>query len=266
MIERIILDIKHSDDYTDYLFQTAALKNKRVIPLVDPFEEDMLKERRPGTHVIWCSGSNIKPSKWDKVVSMTWTGLYGTDKQNLTILSKSYLNPDGSINFTKADEVRLMIEEEMYNILFAPRNLEEVYGWYFPKIWDHRQEIYANPHLFYIPAVQYNEDKGGFYPIGVVLKAIEESGDLFRMRLDNSCRCKEKPILTYYSTNYGDWFNTSWTLHTWCPECGKRIHFPTGDVLRKSAIDKCYKETFQKYDKGIILSKNIFDLIDSISK
>ena len=266
MTDRIILNIQHSDDYTDYLFQTAALKSKRVLPLVDPFEEDMLRERKPGTHVVWCSGSNIKPTPWDKVVSVTWTGLYGTEKQSLTVLSRYYLNLDGSINFTKAEEVRLMIEQEIDNILSAPGNLQEVYSWYFPRIWAHRQDIYANPHLFYIPAGQYNTDKGGFYPVGVVLKAIEGSGSIFRMRLEKSCCCKEEPILTYYSTNYGDWFNTSWTLHTWCPECGKRIHFPTGNFLRKNAIDKCYQETFQKYDKGISPSKNIFDLIDSFSK
>lgn len=40
MIDNVILDIAGSDDYTDYLFMTAALTNSRVAPLLNPTEEE----------------------------------------------------------------------------------------------------------------------------------------------------------------------------------------------------------------------------------
>ena len=36
MTDIIILNIQHSDDYTDYLLMTAGLTNNRIIPLVNP--------------------------------------------------------------------------------------------------------------------------------------------------------------------------------------------------------------------------------------
>lgn len=44
MIDKVILDIAHSDDYTDYLFMTAALTNSRVIPLIDPSAEELRRQ------------------------------------------------------------------------------------------------------------------------------------------------------------------------------------------------------------------------------
>lgn len=52
MIDKVILDIAHSDDYTDYLFMTAALTNSRVIPLIDPSAEELREaERRQRIHI-----------------------------------------------------------------------------------------------------------------------------------------------------------------------------------------------------------------------
>ena len=61
MIERIILDIKHGDDYTDYLFHTAALKNKRVIPMLNPSPEELEAVKDEDMIIYHCHSTYCDP-------------------------------------------------------------------------------------------------------------------------------------------------------------------------------------------------------------
>lgn len=57
MIDKVILDIAHSDDYTDYLFMTAALTNSRVIPLIDPSAEELRRQSDGNAFIFKCRNS-----------------------------------------------------------------------------------------------------------------------------------------------------------------------------------------------------------------
>lgn len=56
MIEKIILAITHSDDYTDYLYQTACLTNSRIIPMLNPTASELYDATGDNTIVYRCDG------------------------------------------------------------------------------------------------------------------------------------------------------------------------------------------------------------------
>ena len=68
MTDRIILNIQHSDSYTDNLLQTCRLRNHRVIPLVDPTGDELLAQTRSGTLVLHCFYSRREPAPGDQTV------------------------------------------------------------------------------------------------------------------------------------------------------------------------------------------------------
>ena len=267
MTDRIILSITHSDPYTDYLFQTCWLRNPRVIPLVDPSDEDLGPYRQSGTIILHCVGSRREPAPGDEtVMEVDWT-TRSRQKRTIMVLSRRYLGSGGDINPTAAELARARMKGILENILLADRNLQEVYRHYFPLLWGKRQHVYDDPNLFYVPAGQVNPRDSGFYPLGVMLRSIDEGGESFRFRHADACRCGCGPILMNYNINHGDWFNTSWKLHTWCPGCGQRREFNTGYFPGQGEYDRILNETAGRYDRdGWRSRRNIFDVIDSLSK
>lgn len=265
MTDRIILNITHSDPYTDYLFQTCWLRNPRIIPLVDPTDDDLDPYRQNGSIVLHCVSSRREPTPGDEtVMEVDWI-TQSRQKRTIMVLSRRYLGRDGEINPTAAEMARAQMKRILANILLADRNLQEVYRHYFPLLWDKRQLIYGDPKLFYVPGGQVNPKDSEFYPLGVMLKSIDEGGGPFRFRHADACRCGCGPILMNYNINRGDWFNTTWKIHTWCPGCGQRKEFNIGHFPGKDAFDRRLNDTFIKYYRdGWRSQRNIFDVIDSL--
>lgn len=57
-----------SDDYTDYLFMTAALTNSRVAPLLNPSEEELRRLRNGNSFVFKCRNSRKELAAGDRTV------------------------------------------------------------------------------------------------------------------------------------------------------------------------------------------------------
>ena len=208
MIEKIILNIIHSDDYTDYLFMTAGLTNRRIVPLLNPSAEDIRRQSDANTKVIRCQGwgREVRPHE-HPIVS-------DHDAGYIRVLTRSYLMEDGSIHSGKAEMVRVVLQEMAAELLLSQQNLREVFRQYFPLFWGRRKSIYADPRLFYAPSGRTEcLSPWDDIPLGAILKAMEEDPGTFRLRLGGGCTCGEKPLLI----DYEDMYRAHWTLYTWCP-------------------------------------------------
>ena len=140
MTERIILDIHHSDDYTDYLLMTAGLTNRRIIPMLNPSTQQIKAKSDNHTRVLRCY--NIRDELTGQPVESDVN--YGS----VRIRSRFYLADDGTVNATRAEMVRQVVQEMAINCLMAPENLREVFRHYFPLLWSKRQMIYQDQKLF----------------------------------------------------------------------------------------------------------------------
>lgn len=185
MIEFIILNIHHSDDYTDYLFQTAALTNPRVLPMVNPTQEELDAARKREFSVVYNCYGRFRDSRM-----VAPSVLSHSINRTITVQTHYYISEDGSINLTEAEIARALIEKELYEQLDAPKNLREIYRHYFFGIWKNRERIYANPLYFYANCGVSNKFVKSV-PLGVVLKAIEENPDLFTKRQSAYHRCPD---------------------------------------------------------------------------
>ena len=121
MIDKVILDIAHSDDYTDYLFVTAALTNSRVIPLIDPSAEELRRQSDGNAFIFKCRNSRKALESGDVTVR--------ADQYSHTILvlSRIYLDDDGEIDAGNAEIVRSLIQKAATDVLESAENLKEVY-------------------------------------------------------------------------------------------------------------------------------------------
>lgn len=142
MIEKIILAITHSDDYTDYLYQTACLTNSRIVPMLNPTASELYDATGNNTIVYQCDGrykdpQMIAPSVFAHKINRT-----------ITVLTHYYLREDGTINTAEAEIAREMIEKALLEVLESPQNLREVYRGYFTGLWNKRNAIYTKPQLF----------------------------------------------------------------------------------------------------------------------
>lgn len=254
MIDKIILNIRHSDDYTDYLFLTAGLTNKRIVPLVDPTPETLKAQSDTHTLVLRCYNSRKLPDLEELAVTV--------DSQcgSIRVLSQYYLKDDGTILPTQATLARETIQEAITSLLMSPRNRREVFIYHFPLIWRKRQLIYDTPRLFFASSGRYDYDRGQSFPLGAVLKAIEEDPGNFRLALGGGCHCSEKPILTDYDRIEGEW-----VLSTWCPVCRARREIKAEFFARYWDCDQSVRHYFHLYDKGQGLSPmTLFDVVDEL--
>ena len=257
MIEKIILAITHSDDYTDYLFQTACLTNSRIVPMLNPTTSELYDATGDNTIVYRCDGrykdpQMIAPSVFAHGINRT-----------ITVLTHYYLQNDGSIDITEAEIAREMIENALLEVLESPQNLREVYRGYFTGLWNKRNEIYAKPQFFYANCGISNKFVKSV-PLGVMLKTLEENPDLF-VNPDNGQILIDFQFVENLETNKWEW-NLEW----WYPDCRYLTteivdwmseKFKTKDLLA-SEIEK----TCRKYNKGQGRSPlNIFNVIDELS-
>ena len=256
MVDKVILDIHHSDDYTDYLFMTAGLTNKRIIPMVATSRQTIKAQSDINTLVLRCYNSRSEIGSWESPVSVD------LNAGSVRVLSRFYLDDDGSINAVNAEMVRQTIQESVVNALMTPRNLLELYRHYFPILWSKRQMIYANPNLFFASSGKYSgRFVNDYMPIGAVLKAIEEDPKTFRIRLGGGCSCGERPFLIDWDRVYGE----HWTLYTWCPVCHSRREIRAWNFQRAWNCERSIEDSSYYYDKGQGRSPlSLFDVLDAV--
>ncbi len=259
MIDKIILDIHHSDDYTDYLFMTAALTNRRVVPLVGADLDTIRKQSDRHTLTLHCHNSRKELRAGERTVTVD------TLTQSIRVLSRIYLDDDGAIEYSQAEIVRSLIQDAVENILFSPRNLNELYRQYFPLFWANRQRIYDNPQLFFASTGRYAYRIDEYMPLGAVLKAMEEEEGTFRLKLGGGCNCMEKPFLVDYSSEYEQGSGHIWTLYTWCPACHAKREIKAEYFQRSTECDLAVERARARYDKGQGVSKlTLFDVLDAL--
>lgn len=255
MTDKIILDIHHSDNYTDYLLMTAGLTNNKIIPMLSSDAQQIKAKADNHTKVLHCynTSNGISSSPVD----------FDPNYNSIRIRSRFYLEEDGTVNAAHAEQVRQSVQEIAMNILMAPHNLREIFRHYFPLLWSKRQIIYDNPKLFFAGSGRYGGVLGdSSTPIGAVLKAIEEDPKDFRIRLGGGCSCVERPFLIDWDHVYGEY----WTLYTWCPVCQSRREIRVWYSQRPWECEKSIEQSEFYYDKGQGLSAlSLFDVIDAIS-
>jgi hypothetical protein len=256
MTDKIILNIQHSDDYTDYLLMTAGLTNKRIIPMVNPGSEKLQAATDGNTEVLRCCIS--RDTAYD------WCGPVARDPEtgSIRIYSHYYLEDDGSINYGHAETVRQTVEEMAMRILMSSENLREAYRLYFPVFWSNRDKIYADPKLFFVDSGHIGSlFSGDYMPVGAILKAMDEDPSLFRIRLGGGCSCGQRPLLVDYDEVYGQ----NWIIYTWCPECGSRREIRAWNFLRSYKCEKAMDDASLYYCKGRAVSPlSLFDLADEL--
>ena len=255
MTDKIILDIRHSDDYTDYLFQTAALTNRRVVPKVSPIRSGMDWLNGSNTTTLHCVATlrgDFEPD--DPVV-------FDEKSKVILVHSRYYLKDDGSVDSRKADSVRVQIEKIIDGELMSPSNLQAVYRHYFPLLWTSRAVIYSHPQYFYVKSGWGGILFDDYYPVGVILKTIEDERRNFRLSLRGGCGCPDPPLLIDYPHFYHG--RDYLSLHTWCPSCGARREIKTERFMREGYCNSALESANNYYDKGQGFSAlSLFDLID----
>ena len=256
MTDKIILDIRHSDPYTDSLFLTAAFTNRRVMPLVDPDRDEIRRRSGVNTAVIRCVNTREECAGGGDPVFINGRG-------DLFVRSRCYLADDGSIDFGKAEAVRALIGNFVTDKLLAPANLLEVYRQNFHVLWACRSRIYADPQLFYARSGRYSSRLHDCLPIGTILRAIEDDPANFRLSLRGGCSCSESPILVDYPSRYS--LGNGWRLFTWCPKCGSRREVQAGSFWRRESCDLSFERTDIYYNKGRGYSAlSLLDVVDRL--
>ena len=261
MTERIILDIAHSDRYTDYLFQTAALRNHRVVPLVDPHAEFLRRLSGDTTLVVHCD--NLRRDA-DKDGNLTRYE-YLTD--TIHVFSRSYLADYGSVNPSVAERARCEIEEHLDDCLLGPTNQQEVFREYFPLLWENRERIFSDPELFH---VRYFNGNGG-YPfgsivyLGAILKAIATNVGYFRYDPPGGCPCKGHPVLVDYKKTFRK--EVKWAIRTWCPTCHRKSTLIVEDFPQYPVCDGIIERVNDGFIDGSGFSGlNLLDAIERLKK
>ena len=256
MVDKVILDIHHSDDYTDYLLMTAGLTNARIIPIVGAGTQAIKAKADNHTLILKCYNTRREPSPWDTPVESD------TNCGSVRILSRFYLDDDGTINSANAEIVRQTVQEVVLNALLSPANMLQVYRHYFPLLWSKREVIYADPKLFFADSGRYGPGiADNNMPIGAILKAIEEDPGNFRIRLGGGCSCGQRPFLIDWDRIHGG----HWTIYTWCPVCHSRREIRTWNFQRAWNCEQSIDRSRQYYDRGQGLSAlNLFDVIDAV--
>lgn len=254
MIERIILDIKHSDDYTDYLFQTVALKNRRIIPMVGPSDEALDAVKDENTIIYRCEAS------FNDSILPVEPILVNCHARTITVFTHNYLRGDGSIDSFQAEITRQSIEKEILSALEMDENLREVYKHYFSFLWENRKRIYANPQFFYAKCGLHNKFAQSI-PLGGMLKSIDENQEVFRNQVTG------RILLDF---EFCDTWN--WYLEWWDPVSRTNftevIKWEDGfNEFKEKDLLACTIETAcKKYCKGKWAGPfTVFDVLDRLS-
>lgn len=261
MTDKIILNITHSDDYTDYLFQTASLTNKRIVPLVNPDQGEIARNSDTNTLVLHCINLRKEIQEGESPLSVN------TTSKSVKVLSRYYLSDDGTIDSSNAQMIRSQMEHAFGKILFDNVNLREVFHRNFPLLWARRRRIIEDPKLYFVFCGRYGGGNDGYteMPLGAILKSMEENGSQFRLSLGGGCDCREKPLIIDYDETWGEDYAKTWRLYTWCPVCQSRREIKAWNFQRAASCDRAMELTRRECDKGQGLSgMTLFDVIDTL--
>ncbi len=257
MIERIILAIEHGDSYTDHLFMTAALRNPRILPCVEPTEREIRQLSGENTLVLRCDG--LERSAGDGEPLAVYEYLTDT----IHLFTGNYLAGDGTIDYTMAELAREEVEKRLDELLLGPLNQQELFREYFPLLWRNRRRIYSRPDYFYVPYPHGNFGYpfGCIVCLGAILRTMETDTTNFRLNPPGGCRCGEGPILIDYK--YRE--ERLWSLHTWCPTCGTRRVIKTKTFQRYHSCDRSIERTDAECNAGAEVSRlNLLDVVDAL--
>lgn len=253
MIERIILDIKHGDDYTDYLFQTAALKNKRVIPMLNPSPEELEAVKDENTIIYHCHSTYCDPGIKSPID-------FDDTHRAITVSTHYYIRLGGTVDGHKADDIRQRIEKHILDELESDENLRETFKQAFTILWEHREEICTNPSFFYAKCGLHNKFVHSI-PLGAMLKSIDDNMELFT-------NPETGRILVDFE--FCDTYN--WYLEWWDPVSRTNftevIKWEDGfNEFKEKDLLACTIETAcKKYCKGKWAGPfTVFDVLDRLS-
>ena len=256
MIERILLNIETDDEYAEYVLLTSALTNKRVVPMLRPSPAELGAVHDSHTAIIRCFDS---PSLKHGVY-------YGYN--TIGIPTQFYLTKDGAINSTRVEIAHQQIEKILLDLLEDSDNLLQVYRFHFRRLWEHREQIYAKPEL-YFARCGLKTRFGGLVPLGAMLKAIDEHPKDFRVPVSEWHPCGVDQLIIdfqYDKTDEdGKW---KWNIHRWCPVCNLvTFELRTGEKRKeKYHLSRLVKRTMAKYDKGQGLSAlTVLDVLDRLN-
>ena len=261
MIEHIILDIRHSDDYTDYLFQTVCLKSRRIVPLLDASEPELRGAARPGTLIFRCEGLYHDPFLQEPAVWIC------PRNGMIVVLREYYLRPDGTIDYTQAEMARQQIAKGLLEILEERQNIREIYRQHFGLLWRNRERIYEDPRLFFAnTAISFRLAFVSWIPLGTMLRTIEQYPKYFSIPGSHCGHpCEGNMILTDFQY-VKDYVSGAWEyeLYLWCPECD-RSFFRTIDGPDNWSLMSDLVEGVCKGYEGAPSLLTIFDVIDNLS-
>lgn len=257
MIEKIILAIAHSDDFTDYLFQTACLTNRRIVPMLNPTVSELYDARGGNTIVYRCEGRYKDPQ------TMAPSVFVHRLNRSITVLTHCYLREDGSIDILEAEMARERIEKALLEELESSQNLREMYQQYFTGLWENRKAIYANPQFFYANSGVSNKFVKAV-PLGVMLKTLEDNPGFFVNPANGQM------LIDFQYVENPETDKWEWILEWWYPGCRylmtevigwKSDRFKTKDMLAYTIVKAC-----RKYNKGQVRSPlTILNVIDRLS-
>ena len=261
MTDKIILDIRHSDDYTDYLFQTAALRNRRVIPLVGADPQEILSLRTQTTSVVRCEGVCRDPGGDGKLCAQDMGN--GT----IRVFTRGYLSDGGTPDPLRAAQARKEVEGILDGILLGPDNQAELFRACFPLLWSERRRICSAPNLYRVP---YPKGEGG-YPfgaivrLGTILEIIESDAVHFRYPAPCGCPGGGSLLLVDYRKSFRRM--GEWAIHAWCPVCGERWDAAVDDFGQYRTLDRIIEEKCaESLDGPGFSTLTLFDVIDILKQ
>ena len=255
LVKRIVLDIRHSNDYLDYMFMTACFTDKRVVPMIDAAPEVIARLNEPETQVILCLGH---PSEHEASLS--------EESEAFVIEPSDYLDNSGEINTAKMEQTRNTIKSHVERILYHNDNTREAFIHYFPLLWENRKTIYDNPQFFFTLSGRFcyfsNPNYSSIAPVGAVLKAMKNN-QLFRVRYHaGGCGHKYPILVDGYMDDCYD--KMAWL---YCPVCHKLWETIVPELPKTLDCDKAIEKAVCKYDKGQGLSSlSLFDIVDELKK
>ena len=257
MIEKIILAIAHSDDYTDYLFQTACLTNHRIVPMLNPTASELYDAIGSNTIVYRCEG------RYKDLQMMAPSVFAHRLNRSITVLTHYYLREDGSIDIAEAEIAREMIEKALLEELESSQNLREAYRQYFTGLWENRKTIYANPQLFYANSGLSNKFVKSV-PLGVMLKTLEENPGIFVNPANGQM------LIDFQYVENAETDKWEWILEWWYPGCRylttEVIDWMGGKFKTKDLLAYTIAKVCSKYNKDQGRSHlTVLNVIDRLS-
>ena len=261
MIERIILNIEPRDPYLEYLFQTASLTSRRVVPMLRPSPDDLAKAKGDNDMVLRCCDRAYRRKTGRDMVIFHY--------QSIIVYRGFYLTPQGTVHTTRTLIAKQQIERILSDILEDPANLREAYRKNFGLLWGRRDRIYADPRLFFARS-GLSTSRGEPVPLGAMLRAMEEYPEDFSVPASEWHPCGVPQLIIDFQYDLpdkdGGW---DWNFHRFCPVCGEVTFELRKGALRgdRNRLSRLVRRTMTRYSDGMGMSGlTVLDVIDRLEE